>query len=714
MLSLGLKDLPSDRVMDDIDKALQPLCGIQSIRYSGKLGHTYYTNDFTAIITQHLHFLPEDSGNTLSEAWQAARWRHELDPDLATPMICLHGQDFYIHEPAILHNGNMCMPTRWFKRSGKTYAPKFGAYNKQQTGDDGSTDFMLAFPAFIATFRVRNLPDPRNIYGIRSPLTPMAPWTLTDPTCGNRWRKQSNGHRVVTFPVWLYCDDTSGNTSKKWNKHNSFLFTAAGLPQRLVHLESNIHFLSTSNIAPPLEMLDGIVDQLCAAQTHGIWAWDSLLSELVLVILSVLAMLGDNPMQSEFTCHIGFRGKFFCRVCRIKGDPKDEDDGEQEAGSDAGSDSSAGSGCSETGTKTPKKKKEKKKKNPKKRQTVAEMVSRITKFMTDTPVKILHVILLGFVKYFWRDVIARLKPPEKAILSNRLSSFNVSGLGISPLSGRTLVDYSGSLTGRDFRAIMQAAPFVLHGLLSKERIHAWAALAVVVYLVRQPEIRNLDAFMDELEKAIDHLLNCTCILSLNWFNKPKFHVILHLPMYIRRFGPAMLFTTEGFELYNAIIRACSVHSNRHAPSRDIAWQMAQSNPLPTEPQSIDADSPWMKIPPAALKESKWFSAGKGPRALLARDSFGARFFGIKEDDASEPAGCKPGLYESPPRKGLTSFQPFPAALWCFRTSISALAQLAEDPSAPFSHSTCSLLTSPGTSPTLPNPRSRLPHSDSNR
>ncbi|KAJ7048322.1 hypothetical protein C8F01DRAFT_1005416 [Mycena amicta] len=233
MLVLGLNDLPSDRVMDDIDKALQPLCGVQSICYSGKLGHVYYTNDFAAIIAQemanpsvrkHLHFLPEDSGNRLSEAWQADRWRRELDPDLATPMIRLGGQDFYVHEPAILRNGDVCMPIRWFERSGNIYAD---AWRLQQTVDRGwivdatrtykilSTDFSVAFPTFITTFQVRGLPDPRNIYGINSPLDPMSPWTLTDPICGNRWRKQSNGHRVVAFPIWLYCDDTSGNTSKK-------------------------------------------------------------------------------------------------------------------------------------------------------------------------------------------------------------------------------------------------------------------------------------------------------------------------------------------------------------------------------------------------------------------------------------------------------------------------------------------------------------------
>jgi hypothetical protein len=89
-----------------------------------------------------------------------------------------------------------------------------------------------------------------------------ADWTLTDPTVGNPWRAHAKGSRVYCFPIWLYCDDTSGNLSKKWNEHNSFLFTPAGLSWEQSAKEFNIHFLSTSNIAPPLEMLDGILDQL--------------------------------------------------------------------------------------------------------------------------------------------------------------------------------------------------------------------------------------------------------------------------------------------------------------------------------------------------------------------------------------------------------------------------------------------------------------------
>lgn len=87
-------------------------------------------------------------------------------------------------------------------------------------------------------------------------------WKHTNPVLGNRWRALAKGHRVLAFPIWLYCDDTSGNLSKKWNEHNSVLFTPAGLPRTESQKEYNIHFLSTSNIAPPLEMMEGFVDQL--------------------------------------------------------------------------------------------------------------------------------------------------------------------------------------------------------------------------------------------------------------------------------------------------------------------------------------------------------------------------------------------------------------------------------------------------------------------
>lgn len=69
--------------------------------------------------------------------------------------------------------------------------------------------------------------------------------------------------------------------------------------------------------------------------------------------------------------------------------------------------------------------------------------------------------------------------------------------------------------------------------------------------------------------ALNELLKATARWSLRWFNKPKFHILLHLPTHICRFGPAPFFATEGFELMNAVIRLQSVLSNCSAPSKDI-------------------------------------------------------------------------------------------------------------------------------------------------
>ncbi|KAJ7869601.1 hypothetical protein B0H14DRAFT_2346018, partial [Mycena olivaceomarginata] len=63
----------------------------------------------------------------------------------------------------------------------------------------------------------------------------------------NKWRARAAGSRVVNSPLWIYCNDTSGNVSKNWNEHNSFLVRPAGLPREESQKEYNIRFLSTSN-----------------------------------------------------------------------------------------------------------------------------------------------------------------------------------------------------------------------------------------------------------------------------------------------------------------------------------------------------------------------------------------------------------------------------------------------------------------------------------
>ncbi|KAI0782792.1 hypothetical protein C8Q75DRAFT_795782 [Abortiporus biennis] len=740
MAILGVDDVPSVSVMKEINATLQVLCGVDTIRYEGKLGHVYYANDLASIIAQEmsnphvrpfLQHYPEDAGNELSECWQAQRWLREIDPSLVTPMAHIGHQDFYVFEPAMLRDGSVVVPERWFTRKqGRTqnlYARAFRTSTViSDSGNSGyivnefdvievsSRDLWLSFPQLIQTFHSDGLPDPRNIIGIMKAIgRGICPWTYTTPDEGNRWRKLAKGHRVVSFMMWLYCDDTSGNVSKKWNKHNSFLFTAAGLPSSLTQQESNVHFLATSNIAPPLEMLDGIVDQLESCQTNGIWAWDVVEKEMVLVIPAVLALLGDNPMQSEFACHIGLRGKFFCRNCWVKGNDaaevkvssrgegydlsggsgNDSDVETQSRRSNGSEKSDAGSTSQQDGEKQEKGK-------SRKNETMQELVDRARRFLgnnasrnkhetiqklesmflsastiggkrrykamktsnglkdtfmeffkqasltakierdipkdhfspvwrikgldphKDTPVEILHVILLGFIKYFWRDVMSVLKQDQKDLLVTRLNSFDISGLKLSPLPGSTLVQYAGSLVGRDFRAISQVAPFVLYDLVTIECYETWLAISTLVPLIWQSTIIDLDQHVKALESAIDYFLNCTARWTPRWFNKPKFHIIQHLPPHVRRFGPAPLFATEAFESFNAVIRSQSVHSNRQAPSRDIGRGLAQCNRtrhllsgghfMPCSQAERKAFSQ-SRTQPFSDNEKDWHTAG--PRAL---------------------------------------------------------------------------------------------------
>ncbi|KAL1755500.1 hypothetical protein FB107DRAFT_290833 [Schizophyllum commune] len=782
MSVLGIHDVPTERTMKDVDKKLQSICGVQSLRFVSAFSNIYYTNDIAALIAQemsnprvrrHLHFLPEKTSGSISEAWQAARWLDELDPAFLTQCIRKKDdktQDFFVYEPALLKTRHVFMPTRWFVEGDSTYAK--GWYMSMDPQRRGwiveehtqavisEDDLDLSFPLFHERCAIYQVPSPRSIIGSQGsseiqefPGAPIVRWTRTDPQAGNKWRQRAKGHRVVAFPLWLYCDDTSGNTSKKWNKHNSFLFTAAGLPRRLVHQEYNIHFVSTSNVASPLEMAEGIVTQIRQAQEHGLWAWDGYEKDYVLVIPSVFALLGDNPMQSELCCHSGLAANHFCRICWVEGSDMD-DDSSRTAAPDGGDtslplsrESTPGPefsiGSTTSGAKT------------RKTETLEEASARIGFFMSiserirtkaetlnvlmeqfthakrvggktamnnkrtetgvrdsyqgrfldmltdlttkksrtkvqktadvsallarlpapselinplfklseldahaDTPIEILHVILLGVVKYFWRDIISRLKAPEKDILKARLNSFDTSALDIPPLSGETLVTYAGSLVGRDFRAIAQVAPFVLHDLgLDDNIVRVWMALSKVVPLVWQPEIDDMEQYIPRLSRAIKYLLDCTCQFDAQWFNKPKFHMLIHLPEHIRRFGPAMLFATEGFESFNAIIRARSIHSNRHAPSRDIARSMAQSNRIrhllsggffrvPRDPHlsstksspSSDSQSsrkfisPWMEDTRPDFPEAHWRAIGQQPKDLIKAGSFTKKFLGFVDED----------------------------------------------------------------------------------
>ncbi|KAF7335506.1 hypothetical protein MVEN_02204400 [Mycena venus] len=676
-------DVPSIKQMQKINLALQKVCGIQTISYNGALGNKYFVNNLAQIIAQemanprvrpHLSFYPEDSGPRLSEAHQGERWLKELPAEQTTPMLHISGHDYYIYELAMLDSdtGEFCIPIRWFTCGGEFLAKCWRLL--PVTTDKGSDVF-----------------DPTT--------NQSTTWEYTNPVLGNHWRAKAEGARVVIFPMWVYCDDTSGNVSKKWNKHNSFLMTPAGLPREESQKEYNIHFLCTSNLARPLEMLDGIVDQLEKAQGEGIWVWDIELNEPVLVIPEVLALLGDNPMQSHDA---------------MDGDDADEPVREKASNSDTGSVRSEGgrsvAGSSDEGSVAGSEKSaasaqgQAKKHQPAKRfrETMKEMVDRVRDFMTikklrhkaettktlrsffteastklDTKTSVKNSCTEHGLKDKFQMVFidrlfdsykkkcgaetkrAALEAAVASLPSNTMSPvWRIKGLDPHQdtpveilhvvLLGfvKTLVQYSGSLTGRDFCAIAQVAPFVLYDLVSKECLETWQALSKVIPLIWQSEIDDIELHLELLTKEIDHFLLCAAQWTNCWFNKPKFHIFLHLPAHIRRFGPAILFATEAFESFNAVIRAKSVHSNRHAPSRDIALAFAQGNRIrhllsgglfilntPALETSLDTPERLERQPANFMfshDKSAWRTIGDGPKSLVSGHSTAAHYLGLEK------------------------------------------------------------------------------------
>ncbi|KAF8509719.1 hypothetical protein JB92DRAFT_2591643, partial [Gautieria morchelliformis] len=108
----GIDDVPSVRGMKMLNSTMQHLCGIDSIKYTGALGHKYYVNNLAQLISQQemanprvrpwLHFFPEDSGQHLSEARQGQRWLNDVDGTQLTPMVRVGLRDFYVWEPTLL------------------------------------------------------------------------------------------------------------------------------------------------------------------------------------------------------------------------------------------------------------------------------------------------------------------------------------------------------------------------------------------------------------------------------------------------------------------------------------------------------------------------------------------------------------------------------------------------------------------------------------
>ncbi|KAH9806620.1 hypothetical protein DFH28DRAFT_1179455, partial [Melampsora americana] len=473
-------------------------------------------------VAPHLQFLPEiDEGVIVDRYSQSKKWREDLPPSLRVPMVVVGGEHFYIYEPTQLEDARVVVPVFFYRDDLAVRAKCLEIVS----GGDASQDFLIpAEPKFHSD---RLLDVNVETFATSFPQIELwngAKWSDSTNTrllrvrvvdLPNPWRTKANSMIIRSVPVVLYSDDTSGNISKKWNKHMSFYFSLAGLIPKFTNQEFHIHSLCTSNIASALEQGDQIVDELNDAGSTGFRAYDCSIEQDVLVVPFILCHMGDSPMHAEISNTTNPSGTLTpCRICDLTVESRAEKQTEtyvqhfvgighdwkpallplrnwsqtraqtrrlweltrhpksikqfDELSKSYGTRDSMNLPFAKEAQQLYRSNKSKPKEDQMSQQEIIRHCERLEEqfgehmfnpFLrligfdghVDTPVESLHVVLLGVTKYMYRDVISKLSPAELATITGRWQSFEIDGLNCAPIQPRNMVHYANSLLGKDFR-----------------------------------------------------------------------------------------------------------------------------------------------------------------------------------------------------------------------------------------------------------------------
>ncbi|KDQ10561.1 hypothetical protein BOTBODRAFT_57961 [Botryobasidium botryosum FD-172 SS1] len=634
-------ELPSLKALRKIQGDLCKKVGPETAEIKTTMGNTFSVNtlqsgvakDFACpLIREEMKLYIVDPGDgPVSETFHAAK-AQDTDPDLDSPMYADHYENhYYRNEIAKLHNGQYAIVHQWRMTSEGLCA------------DVNHVDVDIETAHDWATF----MPNPL--------------------------RAKANGKRLYTVHLNVWADDVSGARSKQYNEHYNIYYQNSGIPHKKLAQEFFVRFASASTHATSLEQLNAQSLECSHIGMGGnLPCWrckvggsnaeketvlyetlykpgaprdpDKTLEEVKRQLSLAAQGVSHNAMnleQQKSGVKDSIAETFICRLCTVS----QEMTGRSTRRKLTSTEQAALQKILDdiTGTKWNK---------------LLELKSLGLNVHTDTPDELLHLYLLGQDKYVWHILHNKWDPRDAPLFLIRLESACLKGLTLPPVRAKWILKHSNGLVGKHFKALQQLAVFEVHGLKLGpyifDLLKATGELGAHLWF---PKIRKMEQFLSDLKIYIDNVLDIWSLIDPGRIlDKGKLHTLLHFIDDIRRFGPAIgpwkaliygppaiLFSTEGFECFNAIFRMCSVLSNRLAPSRNITLQFSHMDCF----KHIISGGFWRGT------NGHFIQAGDGMRAFMNSEKLVQRNLGYIDKKDLVPGTAK-----------LKSAKKHGAAKWC--------------------------------------------------